>query len=234
MQRLDKILSDAKAASRRELRSYIQSGRVAVNGVVIRKPETKFDESSVTVTLDGRQIETKRTVVLMLHKPAGYVTSTREGNSPTVMELLPERYQKLGVLPVGRLDKETEGLLLFTNDGELHHRLISPGSCVWKTYYAEHEGTATQQDVEAFRRGLTLADGTVCFPAVLEPISPGKSRVKVQEGKYHQVRRMLASRQMHVTYLRRIAVGKLTLDDLKMGDIREISAEEAKRSTGLL
>ena len=142
------------------------------------------------------------------------------------MELLPEQYQKLDVKPVGRLDKATEGLLLFTNDGELLHRLISPKKEVPKVYYARHEGAAGQADVEAFARGLTLKDETQCLPALLEPMGPGESRITVREGKYHQVRRMMASRSMPVTYLERIAEGPLTLGDLPRGQIRELTQEE--------
>ena len=158
----------------------------------------------------------------MLHKPAGFVTSTDEPGSRTVMELLPERWRRLGALPVGRLDKDTEGLLLFTNDGQLAHKLISPRSDVWTVYYAEHDGTAQAADVEAFSQGVTLADGTRCLPARLRPIADGKCYVDVQEGKYHQVRRMLASRGLPVTYLKRVQFGTLELGDLPRGEVREI------------
>ena len=140
----------------------------------------------------------------------------------TVMELIPERYRKFGVTPVGRLDKETEGLLLLTNDGDLAHRILSPRSGVWKTYYAEHEGTASAEDCAAFEAGLTLGDGTKCLPARLEPQGHGKSLIHVQEGKYHQVRRMMAARGMPVTYLKRIAEGGLTLGGLEKGAVAEL------------
>ena len=145
------------------------------------------------------------------------------------MELLPEQYQKLDVKPVGRLDKATEGLLLFTNDGELLHRLISPKKEVPKVYYARHEGAAGQADVEAFAQGLTLTDGTVCRSAKLEPLGPGESLITVCEGKYHQVRRMMASRGMHVLYLERRQEGCLTLGDLPRGSIRQLTQDEIDR-----
>lgn len=222
MQRLDKLLSEAGIASRRELKAILRAGRVTVNGTVVTRGEEKFDENTARITLDGAPVELRRTVLLMLHKPAGFVTSTDEPGSRTVMELLPERWRRLGALPVGRLDKDTEGLLLFTNDGQLAHKLISPRSDVWKVYYAEHDGTAQAADVEAFSQGVTLADGTRCLPARLRPIADGKCYVDVQEGKYHQVRRMLASRGLPVTYLKRVQFGTLELGDLPRGEVREI------------
>lgn len=222
MQRLDKLLSEAGIASRRELKAILRAGRVTVNGAVVTRGEEKFDENTARITLDGVPVELRRTVLLMLHKPAGFVTSTDEPGSRTVMELLPERWRRLGALPVGRLDKDTEGLLLFTNDGQLAHKLISPRSDVWKVYYAEHDGTAQAADVEAFSQGVTLADGTRCLPARLRPIADGKCYVDVQEGKYHQVRRMLASRGLPVTYLKRVQFGTLELGDLPCGEVREI------------
>ena len=142
------------------------------------------------------------------------------------MELLPPDMKHFDLKPVGRLDKATEGLLLFTNDGDLLHRLISPKKEVPKVYYARHEGQADQTDVEAFASGLTLRDGMVCLPAKLEPLGPGESLVTVHEGKYHQVRRMMASREMTVTYLERRQEGELTLGDLPRGMVRELSEEE--------
>jgi 16S rRNA pseudouridine516 synthase len=152
MQRLDKILSDASVASRRELKEIIRAGRVTVDGEPVTEPERKFDETACEVLLDGAPICKLRPVLLMLNKPAGYVTSTDDPRDPTVMELIPEPYRKLGVKPAGRLDKETEGLLLFTNDGMLAHRFCSPRHGVWKTYYAEHGGEATEEDVRPSRR----------------------------------------------------------------------------------
>lgn len=226
MQRLDKILSEAGTGSRRELKALIRAGRVTVNGQTVREEAEKFDESAVSVAIDGAPVETYRTVLLMLNKPAGFVTSTDDPRDRTVMELVPERYRRLRAAPVGRLDKQTEGLLLLTNDGSLAHRILSPRSGVWKVYYAEHEGEAGTDDCAAFAAGLTLGDGTRCLPARLEPQGPGKSLVHVQEGKYHQVRRMLASRGMPVTYLRRVSEGCLTLGDLEPGALRELSAAE--------
>ena len=222
MMRLDKYLSEAGAASRRELKSIIRAGRVTVNGETVKSPEQKIGEDAV-VKLDDRPVVLRGTVVLMLHKPAGYVTSTEDPRDRTVMELLPEEYRDL--FPVGRLDKDTEGLLLLTNDGPLCHRLTSPRQQVEKEYFAETEGTVDASDVEAFAAGIVLRDGTRCLPAELRA-GDGGCYVVVREGKYHQVRRMLASRGKPVTYLRRIREGELRLGTLEPGKWRHVSPEE--------
>ena len=162
----------------------------------------------------------------MLNKPAGFVTATEDKTERTVMELLPPSLLHQDVKPVGRLDKATEGLLLFTNDGDLLHRLISPKKEVPKVYYARHEGMAGPEDVAAFAQGLSLRDGTICLPAVLEPLGAGESLITVCEGKYHQVRRMMASRGMTVLYLERRREGALALGDLPRGQVRELTEEE--------
>ena len=230
MIRVDKFLCDSGAGTRSQVKAIIKSGRVTADGAVIRDPNQKIDPETQQICLDGEQLGGSRRIVLMMHKPAGYVTATEDRVEKTVMELLPPKYRKLN--PVGRLDKETEGLLLFTNDGDLLHGLISPRKKVSKVYYARHEGTAGEEDVEAFRQGLTLRDGTRCLPAVLTPVGPGESRITVYEGKYHQVRRMMASRNMTVTYLRREQEGPLGLDSLPKGDIRELTEEEIGILTG--
>ena len=157
------------------------------------------------------------------------MTATEDKNDKTVMELLPPPYDTMKLCPVGRLDKATEGLLLFTNDGDLLHRLISPRKEVQKLYYAKHVGEATQADVDAFAAGLTLRDGTRCLPAKLEPLGPGESLITVCEGKYHQVRRMMAAREMTVEYLERRAEGTLTLGALPRGAVRELTEAEIRR-----
>ena len=229
MVRLDKFLCDSGAGTRSQVKLILKAGRVTVDGQTVRDPNEKIDPDQVTVCLDGQQLGGSRRIVLMLHKPAGYVTATEDAVEKTVMDLLPPGYGD--VKPVGRLDKQTEGLLLFTNDGDLLHRLISPRKRVQKIYYARHEGQAGDADVRAFHDGLTLRDGTVCLPAVLEPLGPGESRVTVYEGKYHQVRRMMASRNMTVLYLKREQEGSLSLEDLPLGQCRELTQEELQQLT---
>ena len=226
MIRLDKFLSDAGLASRRELKALLKTGQVQVNGRPAVDGALKLDPEKDRVSLRGESVEPPRRLVLLLHKPAGYVTSTEDPRDKTVMELIPERHRRQGVVPVGRLDKETEGLLLLTNDGALAHRLISPKYEVEKGYYARHEGTAGEADVAAFAAGLTLRDGTACRPALLRPLGPGESEITVTEGKYHQVRRMMAARGLPVSYLRRDAEGPLSLSGLEKGALRELSPEE--------
>ena len=222
MQRLDRILSEAGVASRKELRAIIRAGRVTADGAVVTDESRKFDEAAVHIAVDGQPVRLRGPVLIMLHKPAGYLTAADDPKAKTVMELVPDEYRRLGVMPVGRLDKNTEGLLLLTNDGDLAHRILSPRHGVWKRYYAEHTGEAGEEDVRAFAEGMTLGDGTQCLPARLTPLGPGRSQVEIQEGKYHQVRRMLAARGMPVSYLRREAEGTLLLDGLRPGEVREL------------
>lgn len=224
MDRLDKFLCDAGVGSRSQVKQILKAGRVTVKGTVIRDGSVKTD--GVDVCLDGDAVGKKGRVVVMMNKPAGFVTARTDETQKTVMELLPKEMLSWDLHPIGRLDKETEGLLLFTNDGDLLHRLISPKKGVQKVYYARHEGTAGEEDVAAFAQGITLRDGTNCLPAALQPLGAGESLVTVCEGKYHQVRRMMASRGLHVTYLQRREEGTLTLGDLPKGAVRELSPEE--------
>lgn len=226
MERLDKFLCDSGAGSRSQVKLLLKAGRVWVDGRPEKDGSRKIDPDSQEITLDGEILGGKRRMVVMLNKPAGYVTATEDPVEKTVMELLPDGMKHLGLKPVGRLDKATEGLLLFTNDGELLHRLISPRKEVPKRYYAQHEGQVGPEDVAAFRQGLTLRDGTACLPAQLEVLGPGESLITVCEGKYHQVRRMMASRGMHVTYLERRREGTLELGSLPRGQVRELTREE--------
>ena len=228
MERLDKFLCDSGAGTRSQVKAMLKSGRVSVDGKVEKDSGRKIDPQIQTITLDGEVLGGYRRIVLMMNKPAGYVTATEDKTDPTVMELLPDSYKHLDLKPVGRLDKATEGLLLFTNDGDLLHRLICPKKEVPKVYYARHEGTATAEDVAAFAAGLTLRDGLECLPAKLEPLGPGESLVTVCEGKYHQVRRMMASRNMTVLYLERRREGDLALGDLPRGAVRELTEIEIK------
>ena len=232
MERLDKFLCDSGAGTRSQVKAILKAGRVTVDGIPERDGSRKIDPAAQRVALDGEVLGGKRRMVVMLNKPAGYVTATEDARQKTVMELLPKDWAHMDLKPVGRLDKETEGLLLFTNDGDLLHRLIAPKQEVPKVYYARHEGCATEEDVAAFAAGLTLKDGTLCRSAVLEPLGAGESLITVCEGKYHQVRRMMASRGMTVTYLERRREGSLSLGDLPRGQARELTAEELEALEG--
>ena len=226
MERLDKFLTEAGAGTRSQVKQILKSGRVAVDGKPVKDGSLKIDPAAQQITLDGEALSGKRRMVIMMNKPEGYVTSTEDPRDPTVMELLPPEWKNQDLKPVGRLDKATEGLLLFTNDGDLLHRLISPKKEVPKIYYARHEGQAGEEDIQAFSEGLILRDETRCRPAVLEPLGPGESLITVCEGKYHQVRRMMASRGMTVLYLERRQEAGLTLGDLTRGNCRELTQQE--------
>lgn len=228
MERLDKFLCDCGVGTRSQVKTILKTGVVTVDGVPEKDGSRKIDPNVQEVCLRGERLGKTGRAVLLLNKPEGFVTATEDAREKTVMELLPAEVKHLELRPVGRLDKATEGLLLFTNDGDLLHRLISPKKEVPKIYYAQHEGTATEEDVQAFAEGLTLADGTKCLSATLEPLGAGESLITVCEGKYHQVRRMMASRKMHVTYLERRQEGTITLGDLPRGKTRLLTEDEIK------
>lgn len=228
--RLDKALCDLGLGSRSELRDWIRAGRVSVNGAVVRSPEQKIDPASASLSLDGRELRYQKTHYYLMNKPAGVVSATEDSREQTVLDLLPPELRALGLFPVGRLDKDTQGLLILTDDGDFAHRVMSPKSGVRKRYWAEVEGVPDEADAAAFREGLILGDGTRCLPAELECSGGSVCVVTVQEGKYHQVKRMLASRGKPVLSLRRLSVGALDLDEsLVPGDFRELSQDELCR-----
>ncbi len=228
--RLDKILADMGIASRSELKQMIRRGRVTVDARAVTAPETKADPEQCEIRLDGQLLRYRRLRYFMMDKPAGLVTATEDGRQKTVLDIVTPEMRRMGLFPVGRLDKDTSGLLLLTNDGDFAHRVISPKSGVKKIYRASVEGEPDEKDAEAFREGLTLADGTRCLPAELEPLGGGECLVTVMEGKYHQVKRMLASRGKPVRELRRIAVGQLELDaSLGAGGFRELDENDLCR-----
>ena len=226
MERLDKFLCDSGAGTRSQVKLILKAGRVTVDGKVERDNSRKIDPEKQVVCLDGERLGGWQRLVVMLNKPAGYVTATEDPTDRTVMELLPAELKNKELKPIGRLDKATEGLLLFTNDGDLLHKLISPKNEIPKIYYAWHEGQAGEADITAFAEGLVLRDGTECLPAKLEPLGPGESLITVCEGKYHQVRRMMAARGMPVDYLERREEGMLTLGDLPRGQVRQLAEDE--------
>ena len=230
MTRLDKLLTQSGLYSRSEARELIRSGRVSVDGETLRRREVKAAEDAA-VFVDGEEVNCSLCRYFMLNKPAGVVCATDDRSQPTVLDLLPREIRALGLFPVGRLDKDTTGLLLLTNDGGFAHRVISPKHGVVKTYLAVTASPVDAEDVRAFREGITLADGTRCLPAVLEPLDGCRCRVLVSEGKYHQVKRMLAACGKPCTALERTAVGALELDpELPRGGWRELRQFE----TGLV
>ena len=228
--RLDRYISAITGLSRRDVKAALARGRVRVDGASVRDAAQQLDEHSARVELDGRLLEYRRHMHVMLNKPAGYLSATEDGRGPTVLDLLPPELQRRGLFPVGRLDKDTEGLLLLTNEGRLAHDLLSPRRHVDKVYRARVTGCLTAEDAAAFAAGLVLGDGTVCRPAGLEILSAGAESVALvtlREGKFHQVKRMLAQRGKPVTYLERLRMGNLTLDPaLERGDFRFLTEQE--------
>lgn len=228
--RLDKLISDCGIASRKEIKQMIKSGRVEIDGVVAVSPEQKLDPAVSKVSVDGEELGYAKFRYYMLNKPAGVLSVTEDRKQKTVLDLLTPEMQKMGLFPVGRLDKDTTGLLLLTNDGDFAHWVISPKSGIVKTYRAVTEGTVSADDIAAFKEGITLADGTKCLPAELVLQADESCIVKVMEGKYHQVKRMLAACGKPVIELSRLAIGSVELDSsLKSGDFRPLSEDELCR-----
>ena len=226
VKRLDKLLADLGVATRSELRDIIRSGRVQVDGAVVTHPEQRFDSEACRIVLDGKELNYSVFHYYMMDKPEGVLSVTEDRKQKTVLDLLPPELRRMGLFPVGRLDKDTSGLLLLTNDGEFSHRVISPKSGIEKRYEARVEGMPDEEDVRAFAEGLKLGDGTKCLPAKLEITGTDRCYVTVMEGKYHQVKRMLASRGKPVRTLRRLSVGALALDLGAPGDFRELTQED--------
>lgn len=227
MERLDKLLAGTGKWSRREVKALVRQGLVRVDGRLAASAEDKLDPAAAIITVAGETISLCRFTYVMLHKPAGVLTATEDRKQPTVRDLLPPELRRIGLAPVGRLDKDTEGLLLLTNDGELAHRLLSPKYHVEKRYLARVDGELSAADAEAFARGMTLGDGLECLPAGLEVLPDRVCIVTLREGKFHQVKRMLAARGAPVLYLKRLSMGPLTLDDsLAAGAYRLLRAEE--------
>lgn len=228
--RLDKLLADTGRWSRKEARLLLKQGRVRVDGEQERSAERKVTPGVSQVTVDGQPVDWSEFHYIMMNKPAGVLTATEDRHQKTVLDLLPEEYRNLNLFPVGRLDKDTEGLLLLTDDGALAHRLLSPRHHVDKVYLARVDGETDDADAKAFAEGITLGDGTKCLPARLEHLGPGLCRVTLREGKFHQVKRMLAQRGKPVIGLKRLSMGQLELDPaLEPGQFRPLTPEECKK-----
>lgn len=228
--RLDKYLCDMQCGTRSEIKELIRKGHVTVNGEVIKKPETKVDDSTDKVLLDGNPVKYVEYEYYMLNKPQGVLSAARDPKAKTVVDLITEKNRK-DLFPVGRLDKDTEGLLIITNDGQLTHNLLSPKKHIPKTYYAITDGIIEDDAIELFKCGLTLSDGTVCKSASLNILErkEGKTYLEltIYEGKFHQVKRMTEAVGATVIYLKRLSMGDLLLDEnLKLSEYRKLTEKE--------
>ncbi len=227
--RLDKYLTNMGIGSRTQVKELIRKGKIKVNNEVVKKPELHIDEEQDIVQLDGLDLDYNKFYYYMLNKPAGVLTAVSDNNCKTVLDLL-DVTPKKGLFPVGRLDKDTEGLLIITNNGPLSHELLSPNKHVDKTYYVELNGNLVEADIETFKNGLDIGEKNLTKPAKLEIIEDGnKAYITITEGKYHQVKRMFAAIGLTVTYLKRMTMGPIKLDEnLKPGEYRKLTEKEVE------
>lgn len=227
--RLDKLIAGSGACTRSQARGLVRQGRVTVNGAPCTSCDVKLDPDADAICLDGQRLNCSKYRYFMLHKPCGVLSATEDREQETVLDLLPESLRRLGLFPVGRLDKDTSGLLILTNNGQYAHSIISPARHVPKRYLAGLDARPGEDTVSAFARGIVLADGLECLPARLELLEGARAHVTVYEGKYHQVRRMFAAAGFRVLTLHRLSTGALELDSaLGPGQLRELSGEEAQ------
>ncbi|MCI9062158.1 MAG: rRNA pseudouridine synthase [Romboutsia sp.] len=230
--RVDKLLSNVGVASRAELKKYCKQGIISVNGKVINNPGIQVDSENDEVIFNGEKIVYREFIYIMLNKPDGYISATFDKYDPIVLDLIDQSYLVFEPFPVGRLDKDTEGLLVLTNDGQLAHRVLSPKKHVPKTYYAKIQGKVTEEDILAFEKGVILDDGYETMPSqlkILKSDDMSEIELTIHEGKFHQVKRMFESVGKKVVYLKRLSMGKLKLDEsLKLGEYRELTEEEVK------
>ncbi len=231
MERLDKVISNSGYGSRKDVKKLIKSGYVEVDGKKIKSSDIQVDVKINEIKINGEAINYRKFIYLLMNKPKGTVSATFDNYDKTVIDLLSEYHKSFEPFPVGRLDKDTVGLLILTNDGELNHKLISPKWHVDKVYYAEINRQVDEEDIYAFKEGIVLDDGYKCMPALLEVIKSDENgssvKVTIQEGKFHQVKRMFLSRNKEVVYLKRISFGLINLDSsLKEGEYRELNEKE--------
>ena len=229
MERLDKIMANARLGSRKEVTQYIKAGRIKVGNTIIKDPSKKFDAEEDKFYLDDEIVDTRKFIYLILNKPEGYLSATEDNYDPVVTDLLAQKHQAFGPFPIGRLDKDTRGLLLLTNDGELNHKLISPRWHVDKVYIAKLREPAGDKYENRFLKGVVLDDGYRCMPAEFKVLSQDRKTVEVtiQEGKFHQVKRMFETLGNKVVDLERIRFGPLGIpSELKLGEYRELTRGE--------
>ncbi|MFR2550672.1 MAG: pseudouridine synthase [Clostridioides difficile] len=231
-QRIDKILSNLGYGSRSEIKKYCKQGSVVVNGSEVSNPGTQVDTENDEILFNGEEVIYREYIYLMMNKPDGYISATTDKYDPTVLDLIDLSYLAFEPFPVGRLDKDTEGLLVLTNDGKLSHRVLSPKKHVPKTYYAKIDGVVTEEDVEAFLEGVVLDDGYKTMPSqlnILKSDDESEIELTIHEGKFHQVKRMFESVGKKVVYLKRLSMGNLKLDEsLELGEYRELTDEQLK------
>ena len=228
MLRIDKYLADCGIGTRSEVKKYIKAKQITVNGEVISKPEVKIDENTDLVCFKGNLILYEKYVYYVLHKPAGCVTAKQDNVHKTVMEYFPEEIRAKDIAPVGRLDLDTEGLLLFTNNGPLTHHLLSPTHHITKTYYAVLDKDVPNEAIKLFKKGVDIGDDKPTLPAELMILSDKEAELTIHEGRFHQVKRMFEAVGCTVTYLKRLSMGSLILGDLKKGEYRKLTAEEVE------
>lgn len=231
--RLDKFFTSQSLATRKEAKELVKKGRVSVNGETVKFSDIQIDPERDIILLDGQNVSYKEYIYIMLNKPQGVVSATEDTAHRTVLDLVPPELYRKGLFPAGRLDKDTEGFVLLTDDGDFAHRMLAPKKHVPKTYHAVIDQPIDETDIAAFREGLRLSDGTVCMRAelkVLQAESNPLVEVILQEGKYHQVKRMFESRGKRVVYLKRVKIGGLPLDEtLGLGECREILHKELEK-----
>jgi 16S rRNA pseudouridine516 synthase len=227
--RLDKLISNSGFGTRKEVKKILKQGNIKVNNTTIKDGSYNVDELNDEIIINGETLEYKRYIYLMLNKPAGVVSSTKDSDE-TVIDIIPDKYKRYNLFPIGRLDKDTVGLLILSNDGQASHNLLKPKKHVSKTYFAKVKGVVCEEHIAAFNNGIILDDKYTCLPAELEIIKSGEISeviIKIYEGKYHQIKRMFKSLNNEVIYLKRIKMGRLDLDEsLREGECRELTKEE--------
>ena len=229
MKRIDKILSEQTVYTRKEIKKLVSQGAILVNGVVIKKPEEKYDENEIEIIISGKRVNIKKHIYLLLNKPKGYVSTTDTVHERSILELVPDEYKTRELFPAGRLDKDTTGLMLITDDGVFAHNILSPRKHVKKIYEVTIDIPVTNTMVNGFEKGVKLSDGE-CKTAKLEIIGEYMAKVTITEGRYHQIKRMFGCYGAKVVELNRICMGNLFLpNDLKQGEIREASEDELSR-----
>lgn len=226
MERIDKILSSQNIGTRREIKQLVRQGKILLNGVPVKRPEEKADPAADVITVSGIVLNFKRSIYIMMNKPKGVLSATRDKHTKTVLDLVPDELKRRDLFPAGRLDKDTEGLLIITDDGRLAHNMLSPAKHIYKLYEAEVDRALNETDCRAFREGIKSGEQQF-LPAEIRLLSPTKALVRVREGKFHQIKRMFESVDAHVIALKRLKIGDLRLDSsLCAGECRELTAEE--------